>query len=117
MEVHKNLGAGYLERVYHQALEMELNLAGIPFESEFELPIHYKGAVLPATYRADLICHGDILLELKAQRTVGAVEQAQVINYLKAGHIPIGLLLNFGEGLLNVKRFVGPEQFHRSSIP
>lgn len=112
IEVHKTLGSGYLEKVYHLALEHELRAAGVPFQSEVEMSIWYKGHRLEATYRADVLCHGDILLELKAQKSVGGVEHAQVINYLKAGHVPVGLLLNFGEPVLNIRRFVGPEHFH-----
>ncbi|MFA5944563.1 MAG: GxxExxY protein [Candidatus Thermoplasmatota archaeon] len=116
IEVHMTLGPGYLERVYHEALEIELERAGIPFASEVDVAVHYKEIILPATYRADVICHGDILLELKAQRIIAGLERAQVINYLKAGRIPVGLLLNFGEELLNVKRFVGPSHF-QPSVP
>ena len=114
--VHRVLGAGYLEKVYHLALERELRDAGIPFRSEVEMPIWYKGELLPVGYRADVVCHDDIVLELKAQKSVGVVEQAQVINYLKVGRMPIGLLLNFGEPVLNVKRFVGPAHF-RPPLP
>lgn len=111
IEVHKVLGSGYLEKVYHLALEHELSAIGVPFKSEVEMPIWYKGHRLGATYRVDVLCHGDIVVELKAQKSVGVVEQAQVINYLKAGRVPVGLLMNFGEAVLNVKRFVGPEHF------
>lgn len=111
IEVHKTLGPGFLERVYHEALQVELARAGIPFGSEVEVPVHYKGFRLPATYRTDLVCHGDILVELKAQQSVGTSEAAQVINYLKACRLPVGLLLNFGEPELRIKRYVGPEQF------
>lgn len=109
--MHKILGSGYLERVYHLALEVELAQRKVPFRSEVEVPIWYKGDRLRATYRADIIAYDDVLVELKAQRSVGVVEQAQVINYLKAGRLPVGLLLNFGESTLNIRRFVGPEHF------
>ncbi len=116
IEVHTTLGAGYLEKVYHLALEVELARAAVPFRSEVEMPIWYKGRLLGATYRADVVAYGDILVELKAQRSVGVAEHAQVINYLKAGRLPVGLLLNFGEPTLNIKRFVGPEHF-RPRVP
>lgn len=114
IEVHKTLGPGYLERVYHEALAIELGRARVPFVSELEVPVYYKGIRLAATYRADMVCHGDILLELKAQSSTGAPESAQVLNYLKACKLPTGLLLNFGAGRLFVKRFVGPEHFRAS---
>ena len=117
IEVHRVLGPGYLERVYHEALEIELGAAGVPFRSEVEIPVWYRGIRLPATYRADIVCHGDVLLELKAQTAVGAVEQAQVINYLKACRLPVGLLLNFGQERLAVRRFVGPEHFRKPPVP
>lgn len=110
-EVHRHLGAGYLEKVYHLAMERELAAAGIPYRSEVEVPVWYKGHPLGVGYRADLICFKDVLVELKAQKSVGQVEAAQVINYLKGGRLPVGLLLNFGEPVLNIKRFVGPEHF------
>ena len=113
IEVHTVLGPGYLEKVYHLALEEELAAVGVPYRSEVDMPVWYKGHLLGVGYRADLVCHGDVLVELKAQRAVGKPEAAQVINYLKAGRVPVGLLLNFGEPVLNVKRFVGPEHFRR----
>jgi GxxExxY protein len=114
IEVHSTLGSGYLERVYHEALALELKGLGIPFRSEVEVPIWYKGIPLGVGYRADLLCFGDLLVELKAQESIGRVDAAQVINYLKAGRIPVGLLLNFGEPILRIKRFAGPEHFRPS---
>ena len=105
MEVHRELGAGFLEPVYQEALAQEFHQQGIPFEREVALHILYKGTKLNTGYRANFICYGDILVELKAQNTVGRIEAAQVLNYLKATGIHIGLLLNFGELSLYFKRF------------
>jgi GxxExxY protein len=116
IEVHRTLGPGYLERVYHDALEIELAAVGVPFESEVGIPIRYKGIRLAAHYRVDLVCHGEVLVELKAQQSVGNVEAAQLINYLTACRLPIGLLLNFGESELRIKRYVGPEHFGRQPL-
>lgn len=106
MEVHSILGAGFLESVYHEALIRELEERGIPYEAEVELMIDYKGETLLTFFRADLICYGDVVVELKALSEIGGVEEAQLLNYLKATGIERGLLLNFGAPRLEVKRMV-----------
>lgn len=106
MEVHSVLGGGFLEAVYHEALIKELELRGIPFRSEVELPIHYKGARLKAIYKADLICHDSIVVELKALASLSSTEEAQLLNYLRAAGFRRGLLLNFGSPRLQVWRRV-----------
>lgn len=108
IEVHKELGRGYLERVYHLALCRELSDAGVPYESEREIPVWYKGERLPATYRADFLCYGDLLVELKAHAGLGRPDVAQTVNYLKACRLPLGLLLNFGTPTLEIRRIVMP---------
>jgi GxxExxY protein len=80
MAVHRHLGHGFLEAVYREALAMELEALAIPFEREVTLPIHYRGRRLGTPYRADLICHHRILLELKALQRLSGNEEAQVIN-------------------------------------
>ncbi len=106
LAVHRELGAGFLEAVYHAALKTELVARRIPFRSEVGLAIFYRGAPLKLGYRADLVCFDALLVELKAQSAVGVNEQAQVLNYLKASGLPRGLLLNFGAPSLQIKRFV-----------
>ncbi|MFO0826462.1 MAG: GxxExxY protein [Gemmataceae bacterium] len=106
MEVHRQLGCGFLEAVYQEALELELADRGIPFEPQRELPIHYKGRVLTTTYKPDFLCHTAVVVELKALAQMGTVEEAQVLNYLKATGYEIGLLINFGRTSLQYKRFI-----------
>lgn len=107
IEVHRRLGTGFLEAVYQEAYEIELQLRKIPFESQKLLKVEYKGHVLQAMYKADLVCYDQIVVELKALDKLTGREQAQLINYLKATALPVGLLINFGSsGKLEWKRFV-----------
>ena len=105
MEVHTQLGRGFLEAVYQEAFAMELSARKIPFAKEVRLPIFYKGQELPTIYRADFVCYGNIIVELKAIKQLGGIETAQIINYLKATKFPLGLLLNFGSKSLEYERF------------
>jgi len=107
IEVHRELGAGFLEAVYQEALERELALREIAFEAQRELAIHYRGQPLSKTYVCDLLCFGKVLVELKAMDRLTGREEAQVINYLKAAGLPVGLLINFGaHGKLEWRRLV-----------
>lgn len=106
MEVHRELGPGFLEAVYHEAMAIELVDRKVPFASEVALPIAYKGRRLASTYRADLVCFGDVVVELKAVSAMTGVDEAQLLNYLKATGIERGLLLNFGRQSLEYKRMV-----------
>ena len=94
-EVYKELGVGFLESVYVECLEREVGLRGIPFQSQVEIPVLYKGHLLAHHFKADLICYDAVILELKACKTLEPVHRAQVINYLKATGKRVGLLVNF----------------------
>ncbi|NLW50528.1 MAG: GxxExxY protein [Candidatus Brocadiaceae bacterium] len=110
MAVHTELGCGFVEPVYQEALALELRRQRIPFQREVELPIYYRDQRLTTIYRADFICEGTILVELKALGKLTERENAQVINYLKASGLRKGLLLNFGEVSLQYRRLVnGPQ--------
>jgi GxxExxY protein len=95
-DVYREMGCGFLEPVYQECLEKELKVRGIPFESQKELRLCYKGEVLDLTYKPDLICYGNIIVELKAVKEINDVHRAQVFNYLKATDLRLGLLVNFG---------------------
>ncbi len=113
MLVHRELGAGFLEAVYSEALRIVLTSRGIPFKSEVDLPIRFQGRILSQGYRADLICYDAIIVELKALADMGGVEEAQVVNYLKASGLSRALLFNFGRKSLQYRRFIltrEPEQ-------
>jgi GxxExxY protein len=104
MELHRQLGCGFLEPVYQEALALELELRQIPYRREVEMPVFYKGRQLKATYRADFVCYGSVIVELKALSRLSSVEEAQLINYLKASEHEVGLLLNFGAKSLEFTR-------------
>ena len=95
-EVYREMGCGFLEAVYQECLEKELSSRGVPFVAQNELQLTYKGEALQQTYKPDLICYEEIIVELKAVKEVGPEHKAQVINYLKANGIKLGLLVNFG---------------------
>lgn len=107
MEVHNVLGSGFAEAVYHEALMIEFKRRGIPFESLQPLSVRYKGEELQCKYVADLICYGSIIVELKAIRNLSGKEESQVLNYLRATGMKVGLLINFGDpARLDWHRFV-----------
>ena len=106
MEVHKKLGCGFLEPVYQEALAVEFSKRGIPFRREVTLPIFYKEVRLNTPYRIDFICFEGVAVELKALARLSGSEEAQLINYLKASGLEIGMLLNFGGRSLEHKRFI-----------
>ncbi len=105
-EVHRELGHGFLEPVYQDALSIEFKERSIPFEKEKELLITYKDQVLSKQYKADFVCYQQIIVELKAVARLTTEHEAQVLNYLKATGYRLGLLVNFGEPSLVFKRFV-----------
>ena len=107
MEVYNELGPGFLEAVYQEALEIELNARGIPFVSQPLVPIFYKTRQLTKEYYPDLICYENIIVELKALDQLTKNFQSQLLNYLKASRLSVGVLINFGhEENLEWKRMV-----------
>jgi GxxExxY protein len=106
MEVSNVLGAGFLEAVYQEALGIELKSRALPFVAQPTIKIAYKGHILAKEYIPDFICYDQIVVEIKAIKTLTTIEQAQLLNYLKATKKPVGLLLNFGAPKLEWKRMV-----------
>jgi GxxExxY protein len=106
MEVHRQLGCGFLEPVYQEALAIELANCAIPFRREQNFSICYKGYSLETHYRPDFICFDSVIVELKALGRLSSTEESQVINYLKVTGYETGLLLNFGARSLEQRRFV-----------
>ena len=104
IEVHNELGNGFLEPVYQEALEEEFKLQGIPYEREKLLPIMYKGKQLDKEYYADFVCYENIVVELKAVTNLVKAHKAQLLNYMKATKAEIELLINFGETSLKWER-------------
>ena len=105
MEVHRILGAGFLESVYQAALEKELTLRGIPFKHQVELPVMYKDELI-GIYKADFVVDEKIIVEIKSVSRLNSAHDAQAIHYLTATGIELALLLNFGGGSLAYRRVV-----------
>jgi GxxExxY protein len=95
-EVYNKMGHGFLEAVYQECLELEFRKRGIPYEREKEIKIYYDGQELKQVYRADFVCYGKIIVELKAVSELNEAHHAQVYNYLHATGMKLGILLNFG---------------------
>jgi GxxExxY protein len=106
MEVHNQLGRGFTEVVYKDALEHEFQLQNIPFSREKSYQIIYKEIILPHNYRADFVVFENIIVEIKATKDVIDSHFKQTINYLAASKNPIGLIINFGEDKLTFKRVI-----------
>ena len=109
--VYRDKGCGFLEAVYQECLAIELEHRGIPFRPDVELPLSYRGRALKQIYRADLICFGKIIVEVKAVSGLVDEHRAQLLNYLSATGYELGLLVNFGhhpkvqhERLANTRR-------------
>lgn len=105
-EVHNNLGSGFLEIVYKDALEYEFKKRNIPYEREKQYSVHYKETVLNHSFFADFVVFNSIILEVKAVSQMRDEFLAQTINYLKASNTKLGLLINFGQESLNYKRVI-----------
>lgn len=106
MEVHRQLGPGFLESVYQEALALEFADRKIPFQREVGLPVMYKDRILSSGFRADFLCYQKVIVELKALSELTTIEEAQVLNYLKATRLEFSLLLNFGTLSLQHKRLI-----------
>jgi GxxExxY protein len=106
IEVHKQLGPGFLEAVYQEALALEFELRGIPFKEQPPINLYYKEHPMKTFYRPDFFCYDKIVVEIKALKKCGENEQAQVINALKSTKQKIGILTNFGEPSLYWKRYI-----------
>ncbi len=106
MEVHRQLGCGFREPVYQEALSIEFLRREIPFRREDMFRISYKGCTLETYYRPDFICFDSVVVELKALTRLSSVEESQIIKYLKVTGHQTGLLLNFGTRSLEQRRFV-----------
>jgi GxxExxY protein len=105
-EVANELGCGFLEAVYHEALEIEFQERKIPYESEKDIRLFFKGQQLKKEYSADFLCFGKIIVEIKAIKNLSEIDDAQIIHYLKATRMRVGVLINFGGMKLEWKRFV-----------
>jgi len=106
MAVHRELGSGFLESAYGDALEMELSERNIPFEREKLIHIYYKGKPIKTYYQADFVCYGNLIVELKTVDAIADIHKAQLIHYLKATKTNKGLLINFKSKSLQYERFV-----------
>jgi len=113
MNVHSELGCGFLEQVYQEALGYEFKLSEIQFVREKQIKIKYKNIELSKYYIADFICYQKIILELKALSEINTEHEAQLINYLKATNLPLGILINFGQSSLEYKRI--PNKYYIST--
>jgi GxxExxY protein len=106
MEVHRELGCGFLEAVYQEALAIEFKMREMPYKQQQVIEIMYKEIPLEKKYQPDFLCYNEIILEIKALSGLTGNEEAQVINYLKATQLTIGLLINFGTKSLEYKRLI-----------
>jgi GxxExxY protein len=105
-EVYNEMGCGFLEAVYQECMEKELTAKGIPLIAQPELKLDYKGEPLDQTYKPDLICYNQIIIELKAVKEIAPEHQAQLLNYLKATKLKLGLIINFGSyPKIQIERF------------
>ncbi|QEH35885.1 hypothetical protein OJF2_44420 [Aquisphaera giovannonii] len=94
--VHQEMGAGFLEAVYQECLARELTMRGIPFEAKAKLRLRYKGQLLDQVYEPDFLVFNEVIVEIKAAKEIAPEHKAQILNYLKASGLRVGLLVNFG---------------------
>ena len=111
IEVHRVLGPGFLESVYEEALQIESERKNIPYQTQVRIRIRYKEVHLNRYFIADLIAYEKILIELKSTAKLTGSDEAQLLNYLKATRLPIGILINFGSaGRLEWRRYINPHR-------
>jgi len=115
MQVHRELGCGFLEPVYQEAFEILLKREQIPYEREKLLPIYFLGERLQKEYYADFVCYGKVILEFKAVSALTAAHEAQLMNYMKAAGIEVGLLCNFAQTSFTYRRFVRSAESAKSA--
>jgi GxxExxY protein len=106
MEVHRKLGQGFLESVYSEALELEFEKEGVPYEKEKKLPVYYDEQPLKKFFKADFVCFNSIILELKSEKFLSVADRKQAVNYLKATKFNLAILVNFNTPSLIYKRIV-----------
>lgn len=106
MEVHKNLGPGFLESVYSEALEIEFKNCRIPYSKEMKLSVFYEGKRMKKYFRADFICYDSIIIEIKSKPFIIDADVRQTMNNVKATNFKLGILINFGAASLFYKRVV-----------
>ena len=116
MEVSKELGCGFLEAVYQEALEIELVERQIPYLSQTRIAIAYKGQTLHKEYIADFLCYDRIIVEIKAVKAITGVEESQLLNYLKATNLSVGVIINFGAQQLEWKRYANTRKKEKQKI-
>ena len=115
MEVSNHLGCGFLEAVYQEALSLEFSERQIPHVQQKRIQIKYKNTILQKHYMADFLCYEQIIVEIKAIKQLTTIEEAQILNYLKATGHPVGLLLNFGSPRLEWERYVNTSRISAHS--
>ena len=100
IEVHRHLGPGLLESVYHQCLGRELEIAGIPYKSKWPLPLEYKGILMKRGYEMDLLVADRVIVEVKSITALAPIHEAQLLTYMRLTGVTVGLLMNFNEVVL-----------------
>lgn len=115
MSVHSAMGSGFLEKVYQECLRIEFDLAELPYREQAPIDIHYRGHKLDSQYCADFLLYDSIILEIKSLKSLSSEHEAQLLNYLAATSLPLGLLVNFGSpGKLEYKRLAYTRRPSRS---
>ena len=115
MEVSNHLGCGFLEAVYQEALSLEFAERHIPYVQQKRIQITYKDTILQKHYVADFLCYEQIIVEIKALKQLTSIDEAQILNYLKATGHPVGVLLNFGSPKLEWERYANTSRMSAHS--